>query len=80
MMFTKEDAPENDVNSYEYTGEDSLLVTENDDGTLSIEWHPDDPKYSFLNTMKQEEIEQYFTAALDAYIKEIEDESDNTRS
>ena len=54
---------------------DSLTVTENEDGTLGISWDPNDPKYSFLNTMTQEELNAYFTRALEEYIKEIENES-----
>jgi len=63
-----------------YTNEDSLKVTENEDGTLGIEWDPNDPKYSFLNTMTQEELNAYFTRALEEYIKEIENESNNSGS
>ena len=54
---------------------DSLTVTENEDGTLSISWDENDPKYSFLNTMTQEELNAYFTRAIEEYIKEIENES-----
>ena len=52
--------------------EDSLRVTENDDGTLGVEWNPNDPKYSFLNTMTQDELQSYFTRALEEFIKECE--------
>ena len=54
---------------------DSLTVTENEDGTLGISWNENDPKYSFLNEMTQEELNAYFTRALEEYIKEIENES-----
>lgn len=57
-----------------YTNEDSLKVTENEDGTLGIEWDPNDPRYMFLNDMSQEEINAYFTRALEEFIKEIENE------
>ena len=58
-----------------YSNEDSLKVTENDDGTLGIEWDPNDPRYSFLNTMSQEEINAFFTRAIGELVKEIENES-----
>jgi len=58
-----------------YSNEDSLKVTENDDGTLGIEWDPNDPRYSFLNTMSQEEINAFFTRAIEELVKEIENES-----
>jgi hypothetical protein len=55
-----------------YTSEDSLKVTENDDGTLGVEWNPNDPKYMFLNDMTQDELQSYFTRALETFIKECE--------
>jgi len=58
-----------------YTSEDSLKVTEQQDGTLEIEWNPNDPRYSFLNTMSQEEINAFFTRAIEELVKEIENES-----
>jgi len=54
---------------------DSLKVEEQEDGTFTVSWEENDPKYSFLNTMTQEEINAYFTHALEEYIKEIENES-----
>lgn len=60
--------------------EDSLKVVENEDGTLGISWDPNDPRYSFLNTMTTEELNSYFTNALQEYIKEIENESNNSGS
>jgi len=59
---------------------DSLVVTEKEDGTFEIGWDPNDPKYSFLNDMSQEELNAYFTRALEEYIKEIENESNNSGS
>jgi hypothetical protein len=61
--------------------EDSLRVTENDDGTLAIGWDPNDPRYMFLNDMTQQELQDYFTQALETFIQECEeDESNNTGS
>jgi hypothetical protein len=61
--------------------EDSLRVTENDDGTLAIEWDPNDPRYMFLNDMTQQELQDYFTQALETFIQKCEeDESNNTGS
>jgi hypothetical protein len=56
-----------------YTNEDSLKVTENGDGTLGIEWDPQDPRYSFLNDMTQEDLQEYFTRALEEFIKQCEE-------
>jgi len=59
-----------------YTSEDSLKVTENDDGTLGIEWDPNDPQYSFLNDMTQEELNAFFTRAIDELITSLEENPD----
>ena len=61
--------------------EDSLKVSENDDGTLAIEWDPNDPKYAIFNEMTQEELQEYLTKALEQFIAQCqEDESNNTGS
>lgn len=57
-----------------YTSEDSLKVTENDDGTLGIEWDPNDPRYAHFNTMTEEELNTYITTALQHFINQIEAE------
>ena len=51
--------------------EDTLQVTENEDGSLSISWDKEDPKYTFLNDLTEEQI----TAILEQSIKRmVEDE------
>jgi hypothetical protein len=51
--------------------EDTLQVTENEDGTLSISWDENDPKYSFLNGLTEAEV----TAIIEQSIKRmIEDD------
>lgn len=54
-----------------FTNADSLKVTENDDGTLGIEWDPNDPRYAHLNGMTQDELQNYITTALEEYIKQF---------
>jgi hypothetical protein len=53
--------------------EDTLEVTENEDGTLSISWDKNDPKYAFLNDLTEAEI----TAMLEQSIMRVieDDES-----
>jgi len=58
--------------------EDSLRVSENDDGTLAIEWDPNDPKYAIFNTMTEDELQDYITKALEQFIAEYA--SDNSGS
>ena len=36
--------------------EDTLKVEENEDGTLSISWDKEDPKYSFMNDLTEAEV------------------------
>lgn len=57
-----------------FTSQDSLKVSENDDGTLSIEWDPNDPRYAHFNGMTQDELQSYITAALEEFIKQYEAE------
>ena len=53
---------------------DSLKVEEQEDGTFSISWDETDPQYAFLNDMTQEEINAFFTRALEEFIKELDNE------
>lgn len=64
MMSTNED-------------QDSLKVNENEDGTFTIEWDGNDPRYSFLNDLSEEQITELLTKGLEEKIKmwEAEDES-----
>jgi hypothetical protein len=52
--------------------EDSLKVSENDDGTLCVEWDSKDPKYAIFNTMTEDELQSYITKALEEFIKQHE--------
>lgn len=55
-----------------YTNEDSLRVSENDDGSLTIEWDPNDPRYFHLNTMTENELQDYLTKALEKFIEDFQ--------
>ena len=43
---------------------DSLKVEQNQDGTFTLEWDKDDPKWSFLNGMTAKEIQIIVEAAV----------------
>jgi hypothetical protein len=58
------------------TNKDSFKVTENEDGTLAVEWDPNDPQYSFLNDMTQEELNAFFTRAIEELITSLEENPD----
>jgi hypothetical protein len=53
--------------------EDTLKVEENEDGSLSISWDKDDPKYSFLNDLTEAEI----TAIIEQSIKRMMDDDES---
>lgn len=51
---------------------DTLRVTENEDGTLTIEWDPEDPKYTFLNNLTEEQVTAMLEQILQDYVNEQE--------
>jgi hypothetical protein len=55
--------------------EDSLKVTENEDGTFTIEWDPCDSRYSGWNNLTNEEMSAMITEAIKALIEELDDAS-----
>jgi len=53
--------------------EDTLQVEENEDGTLSISWDKEDPKYAFMNDLTEAEI----TAIIEQSIKRMMDDDES---
>ena len=43
---------------------DSLKVNQNEDGTFTLEWDKEDPRWSFLNGMTSKEIQTFVEAAV----------------
>ena len=43
---------------------DTLTVKENEDGSFTMEWDPEDPLWSWLNTMSEEDISKIITDTL----------------
>lgn len=52
--------------------EDSLRITETDDGYL-IEWDSEDPKWSFLNYMTEEEVNELLQEAVENSLNKQEE-------
>ena len=50
--------------------EDSLKVTENDDGTFTVEWDSCDSRYSVFNDMTSEELSAMLMEQIKSYLKE----------
>ena len=44
--------------------QDSLKVNQNDDGTFTLEWDKEDPRWSFLNGLTSKEIQSMIEAAV----------------
>lgn len=57
-----------------YSSEDSLKVSENEDGTFAIEWDPNDPRYAIFNTMTEDEMQEFMNKALEEFIARVENE------
>ena len=45
---------------------DSLKVSQNEDGTFTLEWDKEDPRWSFLNNMTSNEIQTIVEEAVKA--------------
>lgn len=54
---------------------DTLTVKENEDGSFTMEWDPEDPIWSWLNTMSEEDISKIIT---DYAQKVLNDENINS--
>ena len=50
---------------------DSLKFTQNEDGSFTLNWDPQDPNWAFLNNLTSKEIQ----VILEQAIKECSDES-----
>ncbi len=44
---------------------DTLKITQNEDKTFTIDWDPNDPKWSFLNNLTSEQIQSMVREAVD---------------
>ena len=54
--------------------EDSLKVTENEDGTFTIEWDPCDSRYSVWNDLTQEQMSAMLEESIKKLIEELSDD------
>jgi hypothetical protein len=49
---------------------DSLKVKENKDGTFTMEWDREDPMWSWLNTLSEEEITKIISDHANSVLKD----------
>ena len=54
------------------TAEDSLKISQNEDGSFTIEWDKQDSRWSWLNGLTQKEIQVIVRQAVQDYIDELE--------
>jgi hypothetical protein len=52
---------------------DSLRVTEEKDGSFTIEWDSDDPAYSWLNGKTEEELTKILTEQIENYLSQLKE-------
>lgn len=46
------------------TTADSLVIAERDDGSYTIDWDPNDPKWSWMNGLSEQQISEFIHDAL----------------
>jgi len=54
------------------TAEDSLKISQNEDGSFTIDWDPQDPRWSFLNGLTSTEIQVMIEQAIKDYLDELD--------
>lgn len=47
---------------------DSLKITENEDGSFTMDWDPQDPKWKFLNGLTSKEIQVIVEQAIKEHL------------
>lgn len=50
--------------------EDSLKITENADGSFTMDWDPQDPKWSWMNGLTQKEIQVIVEQAIKDHLND----------
>ena len=51
--------------------EDTLKITENEDGSFTMDWDPKDPKWEWLNGLTSKEIQVIVEDAIKDYINDL---------
>ena len=53
------------------TAEDSLKISQNEDGSFTIEWDKQDSKWSWMNGLTQKEIQVIVRQAVQDYLDDL---------
>ena len=51
---------------------DSLKITQNEDRSFTMDWNPQDPKWSWMNGLTQKEIQTIMEQAIKDYLDDLE--------
>ena len=54
------------------TAEDSLKISQNEDGSFTMEWDKQDSRWSWLNGLTQKEIQVIMEQAIKDYLDELD--------
>jgi len=60
------------VNSLRKMDVDTLKVTQNEDGSFTMDWDPQDPKWSWMNKLTQKEIQVIMEQAIKDFLDEYQ--------
>jgi hypothetical protein len=47
---------------------DTLKISQNEDGSYTVDWSPDDPKWSWMNNLTSKEVQIIIQQAIQDYI------------
>ena len=53
------------------TVNDSLKISQNEDGTFTMDWDSEDPKWSWLNGLTQKDIQVIVEQAIKDYLDDL---------
>ena len=53
------------------TADDSLKITQNEDGSFEMDWDEKDPKWSWLNGLTSEQIQIIMKQAIQDYLDDL---------
>ena len=54
------------------TADDSLKISQNEDGTFTMDWDKQDPKWSWLNGLTNKEIQVIMKQAIRDYLDDLQ--------
>lgn len=50
---------------------DSLKITQNEDGSFTLDWDPQDPNWKWLNGLTSEEVQVIMDQAIKDYLNDL---------